>query len=35
MFEKFKIDLQKCIIWQFDKASKLKSLILQKENWIN
>lgn len=33
MFEKFKIDLQKCIIWQFDKASKLKSLIIQKENW--
>lgn len=33
MFERFKIDLQKCIIWQYDKASKLKSLITQKEGW--
>lgn len=33
MFERFKIDLQKCIIWQYDKASKLKSLITQKESW--
>lgn len=33
MFERFKIDLQKCIIWQYDKASKLNSLITQKESW--
>lgn len=33
MFERFKIDLQKCIIWQYDKASKLKFLITQKESW--
>lgn len=35
MFERFKIDLQKCILWQYDKASKLKALIIQKENWYS
>lgn len=33
MFERFKIDLKKCIIWQYDKASKLNSLITQKQSW--
>ena len=33
MFERFKIDLQKCIIWQYDKAKKLQTLINKKESW--
>lgn len=31
----FYIDLHKSILWQYDKATKLKSLIIQKETWIN
>lgn len=29
----FLIDLQKCILWQYDKAEKLKSIINQKQEW--
>ena len=29
----FSIDLQKCILWQYDKANNLKKLITKKEDW--
>ena len=29
----FSIDLQQSILWQYDKAEKLKTLILKKEEW--